>query len=151
MCRNSFVLLAAVLFLAGCGGSGRDNSEEAIRQMISEGQQVKPTTRVSGKVTIDGEPGNKVMISAFTEAGGTNAVAECSTQPDGTYTWGTYVDGDGLPAGEYRLAFKRSARMRPGSKDMLEGKYQNPMQNDFTLTVVDGEEQTEVNYELTTN
>lgn len=146
---NSFLVLSAILLLAGCGGPGRDNSDSAITSMNS-GEAGKETVAVSGKVTVGGEPAGSVTMAAYLEGGGRKPVAQCVTKKDGTYCWETYVECDGLPPGDYRFAFKKSTepRPRPGASDAFRGKYKNPMQNDFSLKVESGNPQVDVNYDL---
>jgi len=146
MFRSAVIMMSGCLFLSGCGGSGRDMSDEAVANMTGGAKETVP---VSGKVTLDGKPANKITISAYTQEGGTDAVAVIETNEDGTYCWKTYIECDGLPPGSYRLGFAKFARRKPGAGDSLGGKYSNPMQNDFSLEVTSGQPQVDVNYELT--
>jgi len=145
---NGFLLLSAILLLAGCGGErevGRENLEEMV------GGELKETVPVSGKVSIGGAPTGGVIIRAYTEASGMEPAAEIRTGEDGSYAWVTYTEGDGLEPGQYRLAFAHVPKEGKGKKqgsDLLEGKYANPMKNDFSLEVKSGEPQIDVNYNL---
>jgi len=144
-----FVALSLMLFV-GCGSS-RDVSDEAIESMI--GEKLKETIPVSGVVLIDGAPSAKVNMLAYTKESGMKAVAEITTEPDGTYCWTTYRSCDGLPAGSYRIAFThvpKEGKGKNSGEDLLKGKYRNPMQNDFTLVVESGKPQVDVKYELET-
>ena len=145
---NSFIFLSAILLLSGCGDSGRDVSEEALKSMV--GGELKDTVSVSGMVRVGGEPGRRVTIFAYTKESGRKPAAECLTKSDGTYCWNTYTECDGLPPGDYRLAFKQaaSARQKPGAPDKLGGKYMNPNEIEFPLKVELGKPQTDVNYDL---
>lgn len=144
---SSFLLLPVILLLAGCGNPGRDVSQEAIESMA--GGELKETVPVSGKVLHGGQPANRVTLYAYSRESGMKPAAETTTKSDGTYCWSTYTDCDGLPPGEYRLAFKKAGpREKPGAPDKWGGKYLNPMKNDFVLTIESGKPQTDVNYEL---
>ena len=147
---NSLLFLCATLLLAGCGGSGRDVSEEALDQMA--GGSREETVAVSGTVFINGTPAANVNIYAYTEESGMEPASKCRTEADGTYCWWKYVMCDGLVPGEYRLAFahvpKEPKNDQKEGKDLLQGKYRNPIENDFPLLVESGKPQVDVNYEL---
>ncbi len=145
---NGFLLLSAILLLAGCG-DGRDVGREQLEEMV--GSELKETVPVSGIVTIDGAPADRVYLYAYTKESGMKPAAETNTGPDGTYVWSTYEAGDGLVPGQYRLAFAHIPKEGKGKKageDLLQGKYTNPLENEFILEVKSGEPQTDVNYEL---
>jgi len=138
--------MSFILLLSGCGDDGVLTDEDLKNQA---GGTLKETVAVSGKVTIDGKPGNRVQIFAFSKEGGMKPASECLTSSDGTYCWSTYKDCDGLPPGEYRFAFKQvGAREKPGAADKLKGKFMNPVKNEFALTAESGKPQTDVNYDL---
>ncbi len=145
----SLLCLSGLILIAGCG-SERDVSEDQLREMA--GGTLKDTSAVSGKVTIDGEPTFGVNIYAFTE-GGVRPEYECRTNVDGSYCWTTHAQCDGLPPGEYKLAFAHIPKERRGADDLgedqLQGKYMNPMESGFTLTVASGTPQENVDYALT--
>ena len=146
--RNAFLLIPVVLLLSGCG-SGVDVSEEALDQMA--GGKRKETGAVSGKVSIGGTPSGDVVIYAYPKEGGVKPVGETRTAQDGTYCWTTYKMCDGLPAGEYRMAFVHTPKEGKGKKvgeDLLQGRYKDPTKSEFFLVVVSGTPQTDVNYEL---
>ena len=145
---NGFLLLSAILLLAGCGGE-RDVSREQLEEMV--GGELKETVPVSGKVSVGGVATEGVLIKAYPEAGGIEPVTEIRTGPEGVYAWATYTEGDGLEPGKYRLTFTHVPKEGKGKKegeDLLEGKYANPGKSEFTLEVKSGEPQTDVNYDL---
>lgn len=146
--RSKILAVFSLLLLVGCG-SGRDVSDEALESMI--GDKLKETIPVSGVVTVNGTPTGKVTMLAYTKESGMKPVADITTEEDGTYCWTTYRSCDGLPAGDYRLAFKHIPKEGKGKDrgdDAFGGKYSNPMEHDFTLTVASGSPQTDVNYDL---
>ncbi len=150
--RSNFLLgLCGVLLLSGCGGYGRDTSEEALKAMAGV-DELKETIPVSGVVTINGEPTANVEILAYTQESGMEPAVTVRTTADGKYAWTTYIADDGIVPGEYKLAFKHIVKEAKGNKqaeDGLQGKYRNPMQTGFELKVESGgEPQTEVNYDL---
>ena len=142
------LLLPAVLLLAGCEAE-KEIGREQLEAMA--GGELKETVPISGKVSINGAPAAKVNIYAYTRESGREPAARVRTAEDGTYCWTTYQLCDGLPPGEYRLAFAHIPKEGKGQKegeDLLRGKYKNPAKNNFTLVVKSGEPQTDVNYEL---
>jgi 5-hydroxyisourate hydrolase-like protein (transthyretin family) len=144
-----FVLLSSVvLLLAGCG-SGADFSDADLDEMA--GGQRKETVPVSGAVTVGGEPAAKVQIKAYTKESGMEPAAQGETRADGTYCLSTYKECDGIQPGSYRLAFTQVEKAGKGKKsgeDLFQGKYRNPMQNDFPLEVQSGAPQVDVNFDL---
>ncbi len=147
--RQSVLLLsAALLFHAGCSNE-RDVSKEQLEAMA--GGELKETVPVNGTVSINGTPTAKVIIYAYKKTGGLKSVAETRTDPEGKYCWTTYSPCDGLPPGEYQLAFAHVPKEGKGRKqgeDLLKGKYRDPRKSEFTLVVKSGEPQTDVNYDL---
>ena len=132
--QNIFLVLSAMLLLVGCGND-RDVSKEQLAKMAGV-DELKETVPVSGTVTIDGVPAAGVNIYAYTEAGGVKPAVQARTLADGTYCWTKYAPCDGMVPGEYRLAFKHTPKEGKGKdegEDLFEGKYRNPMKNDFPL------------------
>ncbi len=143
-----FLLLPALLLHVGCSDE-RDVGKDQLKSMA--GGELKEVIPVSGIVSIDGTPTAGVNIYAYSKASGLKAANQTRTEPDGTYCWATYEPCDGLPPGEYRLAFAHVPKEGHGNKqgeDLLRGKYRDPTKNDFTLQIKSGEPQTEVNYDL---
>lgn len=146
---NVFLLLSAILLLAGCGGETERDSKEALEAMA--GEKLKETVPVSGTVYVNGAPAAGVNIFAYNQASGMKPAVEARTKEDGTYCWTTYTMCDGLVPGKYRLAFAYVPKEGKGKKegeDLFQGKYRDQMENDFTLDVQSGASQTEVNYQL---
>ncbi len=109
--------LTAIVLFCGCGDSGRDSSRAALVSM--SGGELKETAAISGKVSLDGQPAGRVTIYAYSVATPAKKPDfECLTKDDGTYCWQTYTECDGLPIGEYQLAFKKTGpRQKPGAED----------------------------------
>lgn len=147
--RKCFVLLlSAVLLPLGCG-SGTEIDDEALDKMA--GGKRQETVAVSGKVSIGGVPTSDIKIYAYTQSSGLKPAAETLTGPDGVYCWNTYTGCDGLPPGEYKLAFAHVPEEGKGKKqgkDLLEGKYKDPKKSEFSLVVTSGTPQVDVNYDL---
>ena len=144
---NSLLILSTALLVSGCG-SGTEINDGDLDKMA--GGKRQETVAVSGKVTISGAPGSGVTISAYPKVG-VKPVGETRTAEDGTYCWTTYASCDGLPAGEYRLTFVHAPEEGKGKKqgkDLLEGRYKDPTKSEFSLVVVAGTPQIDVNYDL---
>ena len=57
------------------------------------------------------------------------------TCEDGTFSLSTYVDGDGVPYGEYVLEFTWMEQCFSGEKDRLCGAYSDPEKTFIRITV----------------
>lgn len=118
------------LLLSGCGG-GRDFD--------------RPTTfPVTGKVLVDGEVvkmPKKLVCRAF-KPNATQRSGSCFVNEDGTMSFTTFKTGDGLEPGEYKLTFTVSQLNYFNGRyegDALNGKYIDPSQSQFTVTVTGDE------------
>lgn len=143
-----FLLLALAVLICGCN-SGSEMTDDALDKMA--GGKRQETVPVSGKVTIGGAPTGGVLISCYTQKSGLKPVAEARTKDDGTYCWTTYTGCDGLPAEKYTLGFQHVPKEGKGKKageDLLQGRFKDPTKSGFSLEVVAGKPQTDVNYDL---
>src|SRR5262245_61065528 len=80
-----------VITLAGCGDSGPPRKE---------------TSKVLGRVMVDGSPAGMLQIKVHDEAGMDKEMpteSSCLTEEDGTFQLNTYVKGDGVPPGKYKM------------------------------------------------
>lgn len=148
-------LLPFVVLLAGCGGSyERTVTDEDLAAMAGD-EEIRERVPVSGTVTVDGTTGQRVQILAYTRESGMEPADRCRVEEDGTFCFTTYRRCDGMQPGTYRLAFVSFAG-RPGAggwrnrPDQFQGRYSNPMKNDFELVVESGQPLTGLTYELTT-
>jgi 5-hydroxyisourate hydrolase-like protein (transthyretin family) len=115
------------------------------------GGKLKDVVPVSGKVLVDGVPQGGVNVYLYRSTGG-KVIAECRTDDDGTYCWTTHTECDGIEPGEYRLGFRYVPRQRRNEKgtDLFEGRYSDPMQVEYLLSVAAESPQSDADYELTT-
>jgi len=136
--------------LSGCGGiSDQKRLENALGDA-----PLQTVVKVGGKILIDGEPAEDVSALVYS-ADGTKRIdfiAPVASNAEGDFVCTTYKQGDGLPVGEYKLAFdgrkfKRSKGEFSGI-DKLNGRYSNALKSTFTLSVVEGEPQTELEFDL---
>jgi hypothetical protein len=123
--------------------------KEKLEGMV--GGALKETVPVSGIVSVDGQPAEGVNLFVYPAAGGREPTARVRTGADGKYCWTTYQPCDGLPPGEYKVAFTQVLEEGKGKKegaDLLKGKYKDPAKSEFTLSVKSGAPQTDVKYDL---
>lgn len=124
------------LLLSGCSGERDFN---------------RPTTfPVTGKVLVNGEP-VKAPLKLIGRATKTNAVVvdevmqpsgSCFVGEDGVMSFTTFKTGDGLEPGEYKLTFTVSQLNYFNAQyegDALNGKYADPSQSQFKVTVTGNE------------
>ncbi len=135
----------AFLFIPGCGSQGDGFSG--------------PRGTVSGTVTIDGQPLTAgCRIGFISSTGGYTATGVIGE--NGTYTL-DYVDGGGLPAGEYQIQFtapiavstnaasvdpvkmasamKLGAKMKAADAGPVPTKYQSTITSKMVFPVKDGQ------------
>lgn len=144
--RVSSVFGLLLVIGAGCGDGKNDASEERLAKMA--GGKLQETFPVSGKVLVDGEPREGVMILLYKE--GALPATSCTTDEKGEYCWSTNKACDGLEPGKYRLGFQYFAKQKKNDsgQDLFKGKYNNPLKSEFALEVREGSAQTGVNFEL---
>jgi hypothetical protein len=148
--RHSPVYLVALMLIIGCGSGADDMSEARLTKMA--GGKLKDVVPVSGTVSVDGAPQKGVNLYLYKKGVPGQSIAECRTDSEGRYCWTTHIACDGLVPGSYRLGFTYVPKQKSNDKgvDLFEGRYSDPMKNDFSLTVEDGSPQEDENYELTT-
>ena len=146
-------LLLAVVVLPGCVGcSGQPSSEERLEREFKEHPEFKKESlsKFSGHVTIDGQPpaqgttvfvilGDPKHMDDATHLQVPKLFTSC--KPDGSFSFHTYLEGDGVPAGKYVLMFvglhKPQARRQVRSQgnnvfigpDELKNLYNDPDKN----------------------
>ncbi len=67
-----------------------------------------PTYPVTGQIYVDGQPAAGLQVECHSVSGMDSAaptVSATTTDPDGKFAISTYLSGDGVPEGEYRLTF----------------------------------------------
>lgn len=107
----------------------------------------KPTTKVSGTVTVDGKPpGSPIVVKCHPEGGIDKehpSITQGLTTPDGNFHFSTYEDGDGVPPGSYKITFFwgkfNAVSGSYGGPDKLKNRYSKPEKTPIELQVPDGE------------
>src|SRR5262245_8365201 len=109
-----------------------------------------PVHPATGVVTWNGEPlaGALLVFHPITALSGPDEepvpVPGANSHDDGTFTVSTYLPGDGLPEGDYRVTVSCEDRGAEKAKDddypeMLPARYQNPATSGLAVSIVAGE------------
>jgi hypothetical protein len=129
-CALLFLLVGAVL--GACG----------------KGISVPSTVPVSGMVKYNGKPlqGIRVTLHAQSETAKPEFIPTGQTGPDGKFKLSTGAPGNGAPPGTYVVTFDlpeiasaASTRAIETEVDAFGGKYSDPAQSKWTVTIDKGE------------
>ena len=132
--RRNFVslfLLGAVA-VGGCG----------------KGVSVPSTVPVSGVVKYKGKPlqGIRVTLHSQTDTAKPEFIPTGQTGPDGKFSLSTGAPGNGAPPGSYVVTFEKPEIGSPASTRSIEteidafgGKYSDPAQSKWSITIEKGE------------
>lgn len=154
MAISSRYLLFGLIMTAALGCGDTDKGEVTAEQLAEmAGGSLKEVVPVSGKVLVDGTPTANVNLYLYS-ADGVNRLRQCRTGADGSYSWSTYVNGDGLEPGEYRITFRHILEERENDNseatdDLFKSRYSKPKDSKFSLKVEAKTPQKDLNYELT--
>lgn len=139
--KRLVLLLVTCLFFTACA---EDNNR-------------KETFPVTGTITVDGKPVEKLAVKCHPEAGMDTenpTVSSAFTDKDGKFSISTYEKGDGIPAGTYTLTVTwgtfNAITMSYGG-DKLKGKYADPETSGILVTVEPGVQTPPLKLELTTD
>jgi hypothetical protein len=130
-----FVLVGTILACAGCGGP------------TSTAPSIPKTSPVRGSVLVKGKPleGVEVIFHPLFDTGSLKYTPLGTTASDGSYSLS--CGPDGAPPGEYAVTFKYPVQTDPGDAgsmvDRWNGKYANPKQSKFKVTIKDSDNQLE--------
>ena len=106
-----------------------------------------PTGKVSGKVSLQGQPvtGGSVTFVPIAQSGTTaGRPAIGPIQPDGTFTLSTYAQGDGAIIGRHRVMFSAPTGKQEEAGKHAEGQASAPAPADPFAGVTPKESQVEV-------
>ena len=143
-CGLLVVVLGGLLLASGCGTKSGN----------------KPTYPVVGRVLVDGAPADYLAVTAEPADGQLDpdqpTVTACFTDKEGRFSLSTYVQGDGVPEGEYVLTFMwgqmNLMSMNYGGPDKLKGRYSKPETSQHRFTVGKGQPKLDLgDIELSTN
>lgn len=106
----------------------------------------KETSKVTGKVVVDGKPAAFLQITCHDKLGIDKADPTFSagrTDAEGKFELYTYQMGDGVPPGSYTMTFMwgqiSQHTMQYGGPDKLKDQYSDPKTSKFEFTVESGE------------
>ena len=119
------LIVALCLSLCSCGPKG------LVRQK---------TYPVTGKVTVDGKAVAHVKVIARAKEAGDPKfpiLPQGITNDDGSFELFSYEPGDGIPSGEYALAFtwQDLDGLRYAGPDKLRNRYADPAKSTFKVNV----------------
>jgi hypothetical protein len=137
--RLSFAGLACIV-IAGC--SETLSNEERLKLMVPD---AKATVPVSGQVTVDGKPVKDLFVFLIPKGAkapkGEFPASRAQCREDGSFEITTYLEGDGAPKGDYVVTFEWLKFRQTGSSwvgpDKLNGRYSDPLQSHFKVSVGD--------------
>ncbi len=91
------LLLGSSVLLISCGGPAT----------VQGPGPRKGLTKVTGTLTVDGQPAARVLVNAMPIEGDPDNphVGQAVSDENGSFTFTTYTPNDGLPAGEHVLRF----------------------------------------------
>ncbi len=165
-CFVPFLVLLAVC-LPGCGG--RKSEQAAVDQYFKDNPTAKRSTvaKFAGTVTVDGLPpekgGDSRLFILLNDADHLTRLPtrHAEVADDGTFSFTTYMGGDGVPVGKYIVEFVQlhlpRQRQRQGQgvsrtyvgPDRLKNLYNDPEKNkDVTDFVVDVTEPGRTDYQF---
>jgi hypothetical protein len=128
--------LGGLMLLAGCGDS----------------QDGVPVYPARGTVLYQGAPaeGAKVVLYDTNRQDPKAPFPTGEVQPDGTFRLTSYEEGDGAPAGTYKVTITWLEPIPEGVNremyspaDRLGGRYANPEQSPLEVTIVEGNNELE--------
>ncbi len=123
--RGVAMLAALVLLITpGCGNSAKPRP---------------PLHPIKGRITVAGHGAAGLTVTFHPLSGDVTLLPTATTQPDGSYTLGTYAPGDGVPEGEYAVAITWWQSENPDGDapqvDRLGGRYVNPATSGLKATI----------------
>lgn len=148
---SSLFVIIVTLLLHGCGTS----------------EDTRPArTAISGVVTYKGSPVAEAIV-VFRPSGAEGKTANGRTGADGVFKMGTFEGDDGVVAGEYTVMITKkesaaSSKSLPEDdpnydpdpkepappKDLLPKKYSDTKTSELTVSVTEGNEVTDLNFQL---
>ncbi len=158
--------ICAVLFLLGCGKTSEQQRIESVT-----GAPLKLVVPFSGIVEVDGEPTGGVQLTAHNsddvygqkDPSQNARIATTYSRPDGRFSFTTYREGDGVEPGDYKITFQwfdenpmggpgrpRDVITKTSAKDKLGGRYSDPVESEFDISVAPGTPRKDLKFDLAT-
>lgn len=132
-----WAILLSFCCLSGCG---HESAQSRLEKAVPDREIVTP---VSGTVLIDGDPVVDLTVRLVKE----DAKAPAQTDPkaltdaEGKFRFTTYMDGDGVPAGNYKVLVEQLNRIGTSGwagPDKLNNLYNHLTEPATTIEVVEG-------------
>jgi len=138
--RRCLSFAGLCIILAGCNETL--SNEERLKLMVPD---AKATVPVSGNVTVDGAPVKDLFVFLIPKGEkapkGEFPASRAQCRDDGSFEITTYLEADGAPKGDYVVTFEWLKFRQTGSSwvgpDKLNGRYSDPLQSKFPVTVAD--------------
>lgn len=122
---RSVMILLMIFFFVGCGSQKR-----------------LPTFPVTGKVLVNGKPAADLFVyfHSTPKKNDQSFIPYAQTDENGDFKFNTFTSGDGVPAGDFLVAFEW--REKSGAfknqfqgPDRLKGKFSKPESSSFKVTI----------------
>lgn len=151
--RCALIVLLSLGFV-GCGQGMTDQQ----RLEIAFGGPLNTVVPVGGTIRVNGKPEPGVFVGLHSEEGSNPIkVRAPATDEDGNFQFTTYLQGDGIEPGTYRLTFqwlrierRKKEGLRTTGPDLLNKAYNDPKKSQFTIVVEEGVPQTDLEFDLKT-
>jgi len=141
-------MVTVFFILTGCGSG--DSPQARLNKAIPDRTSVVP---LSGVVSIDGKPRGALMIRLIIE--GQDApdpkTPKVVSDPEGKFEFTTYLKGDGVPVGNYRVIVEELTRSVAGGwsgPDKLENRFNHLEEPAATVNVQEGTPQKDLKIAL---
>jgi hypothetical protein len=125
--------LAFSLLLLGCES---ESETDRLKRMVPNAHK---TTKISGKVTVNGEPVKDLWVTLHAVDPNMKDRPVGRTDADGNFIIATYSGGDGAPEGEWNITIEWLTHQRRNNEwvgpDKLKDQYNKPDSTPFKVTV----------------
>jgi hypothetical protein len=130
------VLCSLLLVICGCSPRVETDQERLARLVPG----ASATTKVTGKVMVDGVPGKDVWVTLHPAQGGSAIqLPKAQVREDGSFQVTTYLEGDGAPPGDYNITLESLTFRQIGAQwvgpDKLKNLYNNPKSTPYHVSV----------------
>ena len=150
--RNPLFLILIYASMVGC----RQSLSDQERLEIAFGGSMKTVVPVGGTVLVNGNAEPGVFVRLHSEDGSRPAqVRPAVTDEDGNFQFTTYLQGDGVEPGKYKLTFQwlkmerlKKEGIRTTGPDKLKNAYNDPKKSEFQIEVEEDAPQTDLEYHL---
>lgn len=122
------------LVVAGCGESEAQRLKRIVPDAVG-------TTKVSGKVLVDGKPVKDLWVTFHPTDPSVKWRPRAQTDANGNFAMTTYNAGDGAPKGDWNITIEWLTYIKRasdwGGPDKLKNQYNNPNDTPFKVSIKD--------------